>query len=373
MDISKTGAGGGPYTSALRVMESGLRERYDFATITYDPALGRNISVTRIRDLTRQLRQLQPDIVHFAGLQLSGFHVAVACALAGLRNTIVTVHGFSGDAIFLSPAKRLLMTGLIEPLTLILAREVCCVSQYVAARRMVQLFARKRARVVYNLPPAPYGGDDTETIRAELGLNPHDIAVVTVGRIIRDKGYHILDQAIIKFGDDPNVKFIVVGEGDYLPEMRATLAQQEVSGQVRFLGYRADVQRILHACDIFVLPTLHETLSIALLEASVEGLALIASNTGGIPEIVVDGYNGLLVAPGDVQALSDAIDRLARDQTFLSQCRTHARDRVTTTFAPESIQCQIDRLYTQMLATSSRRPIASREADQANTTDCESP
>lgn len=349
MDMSSRGAGGGPFTSARRIMDSGLKEKYDFATILYKPELGPNVSLARIRDLVSQLRRLEPDIVHFGGLQLSGFHLAVACRLAGIRNTLLTIHGFSGDALDVNLIKRALMTGLFEPVTLLLTKRFYGVSRYVIARRLARLFRGKCAGAIYNFPPEPYVPDGAPGIREELALGPGDTLVVTVGRVVQDKGYAVLDEVILHLRNLPQLKFLIVGDGDYLPAMREKLHEQAASGQVHFLGYRSDVQRILQECDIFVLPTLHETLSIALLEASVAGLALIASDTGGVPEIVIDGHNGLLVPPGDVDTLSRAICRISEDAAFRQACGENARARVASQFSAESVERQIDTVYTAML------------------------
>ena len=82
MDLSSTGKDGGPYISSTRIMNSELNEKYEFKSIIYKTELGRNISIKRILDIKNQLLEIKPDIVHFTGLQLSGFHVALACKLA---------------------------------------------------------------------------------------------------------------------------------------------------------------------------------------------------------------------------------------------------------------------------------------------------
>jgi len=229
-------------------------------------------------------------------LQLSGFHTILACKLAGIKRTVVTIHGFSGDALDIHQFKKIMLTYFIEPLTLFLSNKIIGVSEYVIARPILRMFHQKCCGTIYNLIPAAYISNNEPSLRSELGLSASDTLAVSVARIRKDKGYHILDAAIANFQNVPQLKFIIIGEGDYLDEMRENLKEQILNGQVYFLGYRSDIQRILHDCDFFILPTLHETLSIALLEASVEGLALIASNTGGVPEIVENGYNGILEA-----------------------------------------------------------------------------
>ena len=349
MDLVKTGKGGGPDVSNMRVMNSDLKNKYDFKYFVYDNELGRGISIKRIFNLSKQLEQIDPDIVHFSGLQLSGFHIILACKLARIKKTIVTIHGFSGDALDIHPIKKMILTYFIEPLTLFLSKKTYGVSEYVVSRRMVRIFANKCCGVIYNLVPFPYESNDDHSIREELGLSSSDILAVSVARIRKDKGYHILDEAISRFRDDLKLKFIIVGEGDYLSVMRKKLEEQILQGQVYFLGYRIDIQRILSKCNFFILPTLHETLSIALLEASVEGLPLIASNTGGVPEIVENGYNGLLVLPGDVNELADAIEILNKNGILRKQFSANSVLRIKEKFSSSVIVSKIDKVYQSLL------------------------
>jgi len=349
MDLSSTGIGGGPFTSTLRIINSGLKDKYDFKIIHYRTELGRGISIRRIVNLVDQLNQIKPDIVHFSGLQLSGFHMAVACFIAGIRNTLITIHGTSADAIYFPRLKKLISVYLFEYLTLILSRKNCSVSDYVTTK-INRCFIRKSVGTIYNFPPMPI--NYSSTIREELGLDKTDIIIVTVARIIKDKGYHVFDEAILKLKDITNLKYIVVGNGDYLPEMKCKLKNQIDNKQIFFLGHRDDVQQILKGCDIFVLPTLHETLSIALLEASVEGLALVASNTGGIPEIIEHEYNGILVEPGNVDELVKAIELLAKDQQLRSHLAQNAICRIGQKFSHEIIEAKIDKVYQSLLVLS---------------------
>ena len=349
IDIQSDGRGGGPYTSTTRIIKSNLKLKYNFKTIRYNVLLGRGISISRIKDLINQLKMIKPDIVHFTGLQLSGFHIVVACRLAGIKNTVITVRGFTGDMIYFSFIKKLILTYILEPLTLLFTKRIYVNSEYVSSRKLLRIFKSKCLGAIYNFPPSPYVNLNLISIRKELGISGGDIVVVTVARINKEKGYHILDEAILKLNHKRNLKFIIVGNGTYLNDMRTKLAGQVKSKQVFFLGYRHDIQRILNDCDIFVLPTLHETLGVALLEASVEGLALIASKTGGVPEIVEDGYNGFLVPPGDINALQQAISILYSKTSLRKKFCDNARLKIHDKISSKSIEEKIDKVYQSLL------------------------
>lgn len=349
MDISSTGKGGGPYTSTMNVINSSLKDKYEFRLFTYKTEIGRFISIKRIIDIVGQLRKINPDIVHFSGLQLSGFHIAIACMIAGYRKNIVVIHGSSTEALNIGFVKRKLIY-LLEFFTLALTSTFYGVSRYSSFVGAAKKFTKKSSGYIYNLPLSSSQKSQNYT-RDELGFTKDDIIVVTVGRIITDKGYHILKESIKSFTQMDHVKFLIVGDGDYLPTMKIELLTQEQSGLVRFLGYRDDVTSILPTCDIFVLPTLHETLSIALLEASSFNLALIGSNVGGIPEIITHGVNGLLVQPGNSQELSNAIKIIATNQDMREEMGEAAKKIIGEKFTEDSIVSKIDNLYKKILTT----------------------
>lgn len=349
IDLSTTGKGGGPYVSSSRIMQSALKDKYDFVVLHYDTGLGSGISIKRILDLRRQLIDLSPGLVHFTGLQLSGFHVAVACRLAGIKHTVLAIRGTSADAIYFNPIKRLIMKYVLEPITLLLTQRFYGVSTFVTQRSIALVFKRKCVGAIYNFPPEKLNVATRSQIRQELGLSTMDTVIVSVARITREKGYHVLEKAILRFKNDNNIKFVIVGDGDYLPQFSEVLASQISSGQVFCLGYREDVQQILRGCDIFVLPTLHETLSVALLEASREGLALVASDTGGVPEIVETGYNGELVSVGDSAGFYRAMSKIAKDLELRTTYGANAAIKVDDKFSASSIVHKIDAVYEEVL------------------------
>lgn len=351
MDIPSGGfgRGGGPYTSATRTMGSNLKSKYEFKKIIYNKELGNGISIKRIRDIVNQIKNINPDIVHYTGLQLSGFHMAIACKLAGVQKTVVTVRGFSGDVIFFNKIKKLILTFLLEPLTLILSKRVIGVSNYVVNRRMIKILAKRKSQAIYNFPPKDKDYKKSDGLKKELGLSKEDIIIVSIARITKDKGYHILEEAISDIPNIPNVKFIIVGDGDYLNSMKNNLYEKIKEKKVFFLGYRNDIEHILNSCDIFVLPTLHETLSVALLEASQASLALIASNTGGIPEIVKDGYNGKLVSPGNAKELSKALSILINNRNLIETYGGNAKRNIQLKFSSKSIENKLECVYESLL------------------------
>jgi glycosyltransferase involved in cell wall biosynthesis len=346
MDISSKRIGG-PYNSTINLINSSLKNKVDFRLFDYNTALGRFVSIRRILNLARQLRKIKPDIVHFSGLQLSGFHIALACKLAGIKKSIVVIHGSSTEALNIGIFKKNILE-FLEIITLWLVTTYYGVSKYSSLLPITKKFRNKSSGHIYNLPPAVNEYEE-KYFRRDFGFSNDDIVVVSVGRITKDKGYHILQRAIASMDDMRQIKFLIVGDGGYLDEMRQLLSVQVEQNKVFFCGYRDDIGRILPICDIFVLPTLHETLSIALLEASIYNLPLIASNTGGVPEIIEHEYNGLLVTPGNPGEVVDAIKKLAVNKEIRREMGLNAHQRMIDKFSPDRTLDKVYSIYKSLL------------------------
>ncbi len=349
VDLSTKGKGGGPFTSTSRIMSSELKNEFQFEVINYDVGLGRGVSWSRIKDLQKQIEEINPDIVHYTGLQLSGFHVAIACLLAGAKNTILTIRGMSGDSIFFNQFKKVLLKFIVEPFTLILVTKFYCVSDYVSSRGIAKLFYWKSEGTIYNFPPHNLEQYDKSLLRKKYGFSENDLVVVSIARINKEKGYHILEDAIKQLKEYKNIKFLIAGSGDYLDTMKKNLSNQIDIGKIVFLGFTSEVQKVNNCGDVFMLPTLHETLSIALLEASYAKLSLIASNVGGVPEIVENNINGILVEPNNSKQIFEAILKLHNDRDLCKTFSENAYRKVFEKFSADEISKKISKVYNSLL------------------------
>jgi glycosyltransferase involved in cell wall biosynthesis len=140
-----------------------------------------------------------------------------------------------------------------------------------------------------------------------------------------------------------------VGDGPDREEIRAAVAAAELEDRIELLGERHDVPALLATADIFVLSSRSEGLPIALLEALAQGLAVVASDVGGVAEAVVDGESGLLVPAGDPTALAGALQLLLTDPDLCRRLGANARVRCETSFALDSWRDAHVRLYEDLL------------------------
>lgn len=198
-------------------------------------------------------------------------------------------------------------------------------------------------------------GFDRATARRALGLDPDSPLICTVARLHPYKGHRFLFQAaehLIR--QHPRATFAIVGRGEEEPGLRAQAAASSAAERIHFLGERADVPEIVAASDLFVLPSLNEGLSLAMLEAMALGVPVVATDVGGASDVLSTGETGWLIPPGDVRALTGAIDAALADP---GQARAHAaraQALVRRDFSIETHLRSLEALYREVLVESGR-------------------
>lgn len=244
----------------------------------------------------------------------------------------------------------------------------------VAVSEDIRRFLVKRVGVnerlittIYNgIEPREYRSDHRarEVIRRELGLTEGRPVLGTVGNLYPVKGHVYLVRAMAAVAAKrPDAVCLILGRGQLLEQLRHTATELGIDHHVMFLGFREDVPALLRAMDIFVLPSLSEGLSLALLEAMAAGKAVVATNVGGNPEVVLDRQTGLLVPSEDAPALADAILLLLRDPALAERLGESGRIRVDKEFSVTAMAQRYDALYGELLSSFSPRMRTSRVSD----------
>jgi glycosyltransferase involved in cell wall biosynthesis len=171
------------------------------------------------------------------------------------------------------------------------------------------------------------GTEARTRVRAEWGLAAEDVAVVLPGALVRRKGHTVLLAAAARLaGTRPRLRVVFCGEGEERTALEAAAAP--LGDAVRFAGFREDVGACLAAADVAVLPSLHEGLGVAALEAMLAERPVVASAVGGLAEVVVPEATGLLVPAGDATALAAALARLAADPALRARLGAQGRAHV---------------------------------------------
>ena len=188
-------------------------------------------------------------------------------------------------------------------------------------------------------------------LRREFSFTPDDYLVGIVAALEDHKGHaYLIEASKIVREQASKVKFIVVGTGSLRLELDRQARDLGVQDIVYFLGFRDDVPRILASLDLFVLSSHHEGLGTSLLDAMASRLPVVATQAGGIPEVVKDRETGLLVPPRDAAGLARAILELYRNRDLASRLAGRGYDVVHECFSAEAMADRVVDLYKEVAA-----------------------
>ena len=192
-------------------------------------------------------------------------------------------------------------------------------------------------------------GTASDGVREELGLEKDWPIVGTIANFKAHKGLEfLLEAAVLVRHRHPDVRFVLVGDGPMGSRLRTRASELHLGDNVVFAGSRPDAARLAGAFDLFVLPSLVEGLPMALLEAMALGRPTVATEVGGVPEIIEDGVNGLLVPPGNAQALADGIETVLGDRTLQLKLSESARQRALSFDIREAVR-RMEYVYEELL------------------------
>ncbi len=194
-----------------------------------------------------------------------------------------------------------------------------------------------RVRIQHTaIRPGPHAGaDDVRRLRAELGWSAQNRVILTVGRLSKEKGQADLLRAFAQLHQrDASLRLMFVGDGPERISLELLTDELKVRDVVRFAGQQADVRPYYAIAGVFALPSESEGSPNVLLEALAAGVPVVASRVGGIPEMVEDGTEALLVPARDVQALGQALQRALTDTELRRKLRD-AAPAVVSRHSPE--------------------------------------
>ena len=369
---------GGPAIHATLLTERLDPSRYDSLLVagTEDPAEGSYLdlhgreipNLVRLPELGREIRGFQDGRALRALVQLIGrvrphvvhTHTAKAGTLGRLaalvRRVPVVVHTYRGHVLqgYFSPAKVRLFVG-IERMLARATSELVAVSPRVRDDLLaLGVGTAARFSVVplgLDLARFEQSGRRRGELRQELGLGPDVPIVGIVARLVPIKAHEVFLAAARELAARrPDVRFLVVGDG----ERRATLEQLAgelgLRARVIFLGWRGDLDRIYADLDVVALTSRNEGSPVALIEAMAAGRAVVSTNVGGVPDVVTDGETGRLVPVDDAVALAATTDALLDDASQRERLGAAARARVLATYGADRLVADVDRLYRRLLA-----------------------
>ena len=287
--------------------------------------------------LWRYLRRHQIDVVHTHRYKDTILGV-IAAKLAGVRHVIRTVHGLREPLTGWSHLKFRVYELLDRGVLLWGADRVIAVSHRMAITLKGDGYPPALVAAIHNgidlgHVAARRGAAD---LRRELRIAEGAIVIGTAGRLSPVKGPEgFLRAARLVLDCEPRARFVIVGAGPLEDELVALAARLNIAGACHFLGARADVHDLIAAMDVFVLPSLNEGMPMAILEAMAIGTPVVATDVGGVPEVVRHRQTGLLAQPNDARGLADACLHLVRDRESARTLAARARVLIEAEYSHE--------------------------------------
>ena len=194
-----------------------------------------------------------------------------------------------------------------------------------------------------------YNGIEPTKVRADIFNDDQNILIGTVGTLYPLKGFQFLIQALPAIRQEfPEVKLEIIGEGAYKKALVREVGRRKMEKFVKFAGFQTDIEKSLAKLDLYVQPSISESFGLAIVQAMSVGLPVVATRTGGIPEVVTEGKSGLLVKAGSHKELSKAIITVLRDRTMARKMGEFARRESVTRFNLKDMIEEVEKLYEEM-------------------------
>ena len=304
--------------------------------------------------LTRWLRHHPVDIVHTHRCKDTVLG-AVAARLAGVPGVIRTIHGEAEPLRGWARLRYRIYDGLDAWTLRLSADRIVAVSRRLAGRLEGSGFGPETVLPIHNGVDLSrvHASRSRDEVRGALGIAPDALLFGTVGRLSPVKGQALFVRAAGRIRHrHPGARFLIAGDGPLRGELEAAARALGLGDAFLFLGARRDVYDLVAALDVFVLPSLHEGIPMALLEAMALGTPVVATAVGGVPELLTHRETGLLVDAGDHEGLADACVELARDPRQRRRLAARARRAVEAGFSHEHNGQALVQAYREVAARS---------------------
>lgn len=305
-------------------------------------------SALKYRDFKRivnEIKDFNPDILHIHGLQSEGFVGLLAGRRAKVNKILMTVHGMQIDAQDIGRLKRILFGKFIEPYTLKKSDAVYCVCKAMEDRDIIRKNSANLLHTVYNFVPDRFFTSDND-----MSLPEHTgkTIITYVGRLTEEKGMKEFEYCVLNDGLD-DTQYWLVGDGDYAETMRKNLEKQILKQKVVFFGQQSNVRAILANSDIFLFPTYHENLSIALLEAASQKCCCVVSDVGGNPEVVQNGVSGVTFPAKNPGATLETLNNVIENSVLRKKCAENIYERVCSDFSEKTFAEKLLQIYHSLI------------------------
>jgi glycosyltransferase involved in cell wall biosynthesis len=301
-------------------------------------------ALVSLASLARYVRQQRIDVIHTSDRPRD----ALACVvIARLTRVPCVVHVHTAWGPWM---------GRMVRWTLRRADALIAVSDFVGRSLIGAGQPPDRVHVVLNAIDLDSWkpGIERDAARNELALEPGNLAVLTVCRLAPEKGPAQLIEAVARVrGEHPETRLLIAGldlsaDQWFAAELAGLVRRRGLDGEVRFLGWRDDVARLMAAADVYAMPSTGEPFGLVFAEAMAMKLPVLGLDDGGTPEVVEHGRSGLLSTDDDVDALAANLARLLGNPDLRRQLGEYGRRRVEATFTTERLARDVADTYARL-------------------------
>lgn len=290
--------------------------------------------------LLRFIRRYRPDVVNLhSGDNSISLKDVLVVRLAGVRRCIITIqHPTPLESTAPRKRRQATVAALLADAVVVSGRTV---REYLVASGIP---FRKIAVIPHGVNPPTQRRARAE-VRERFGVGPQDFVIGVVTRLVPLKGVADLIAAAASM-DDPEgaLRVLIVGEGPERERLE-TLVRDRLGPRATLLGHVPDEEEFYAALDVFALPSYMEGFGLVYIEAAFYGVPSVGTDVGGVPDAVAHGETGLLIQPGDIQALALALTRLRDDPALRTRLGEAARTRALSTFTVEAMATRYEQVY----------------------------
>jgi len=288
------------------------------------------------------LRRLKPTIIH-SFLFRANILARIAGFLTGVPVIISSIRVMGGEKGYFH---------YLEGMTSFM------VDHYIAVSESVKRYSVQKSKIPVEKVSVIYNGVNvknhnslqTHNVKLPFAIEAKDKILMTVGRLQKQKGHSYLFHAISRVRKEvPRIKLLIIGEGEEENNLKNLAESLDLTDQIIFTGLRFDVENMLSMARLLILPSLWEGMPNVLLEAMAAARPVIATDVGGVPELVVNGETGILVPPGDSDALASAIIGLLQNELNAKKMGEAGRVWVEKNFSISKTLERTENLYRELL------------------------
>lgn len=333
---------GGNGILAERLRKAGIR-------VISLPKLERDLNLIKefgvLLDLIKIFKTEKPDVIHLNSSKIGGLGALAGRSynLLQLLTThhslptkiIFTAHGFAFNEDRSYISKSVLF--ILNYITMILSHKTIVINSRELNQINVLPFLSKKTELIY------IGIGEAQTLRVKKNADD-PITIGTISELTKNKGLEYTIEAIARL-KNKNITFTVIGEGEERNRLEELIEARGVPDKVQLLGFKANASSYLSLFDIFTLTSVKEGMPYVILEAGLAGLPVVASNVGGIEEIIENGKSGILVEPKNVEQIVTALDVLIKDRSLRDNLGANLKKTVLQKFSFKVMLAKTRGLY----------------------------